>query len=109
MGLCIMHHELSNTEEKKNIIMITIRSDEIILLVSNFRIVFLTPGRERERVLVKLSPYYQGIPNFLWTLMIIELYWKWISSYSIILTIAFDSLFSDTSKLLPFLIDLDVL
>lgn len=60
-----MHYELSSNTIEKSIIMITIRSAEIILLVSNFRTVFLTPGRERERVLVKLSPYCQGIPNFL--------------------------------------------
>lgn len=41
--------------------------------------------------------------------MIIELYWKWISSYSIILTIAFGSLFSDTSKLFLVLIDLGLM
>lgn len=43
-----MYYGLSLNNIEKSIIMITTGSAKIILLVSNFRIVFLTPGRERE-------------------------------------------------------------
>lgn len=111
IDLYIARGRLSPNNIEKGIIVITIGSAEIILLVSNFRMVFLTLGREHETSGCSLN--FRLIAREYLTFF--ERRWlsnsteKRISNYSIILTIAFDSLFSDTLKLLLVLIDLGMM